>query len=618
MASSEEYASWIVANKEKRGTPEFDKVSQAYQLSRNTTPASQEVKIESKPDPDVSDQIMANPVTKFARGAAAPFMGLNQVILNAVSPERGKAFQEEYIDRPAAMEKRGEEGNSLVDNLVGGAAKLAGNVLSPIPLAAGKALPAAKTAFERIKQGILMGGGMAATAPVENAGDDYAEKKIADTGLGLAAGGVLPAGWEIAKLFGRGARNLAQPFLGGESLNKAAGRVANIVSGEKNDSVISALEKSKDIVPGSKLTAGQAATSANSAEFSALQDISSGVKPSLYYGPSGRQGEQEAARLSQIQQISGGADDTKLNAAKAIRTAVTGPLYASVEKSKAKVDARDVLSMVDGYLKKSSNEKAIQIPLDDIRKKLIASTKGKLINIENNPQALASLSKEIKAKMGAKTANGQPEYDVKVLTEIKKTLDDAIGKAEPAYKEARNLFKEKSIPINQMQVGKELEARLLNPSGKETSGSYLKSIDDSFRVLKDATGYSRYKDLSQVLKEKTPLATGVGKDLENDLVYKDLAQKGATAARGKIGEAEDSYKGVGILSTPVVIFNAIVNRLEGKTGKLSSDKLAETMRDPKEMARIMKAAKPFERQALVDAFMKHQGTAAGSMVAGER
>ena len=273
--------------------------------------------------------------------------------------------------------------------------------------------------------------------------------------------------------------------------------------------------------------------------------------------------------------------------------------------------------MVDGYLKKSVNEKAIQVPLDDIRKKLIASTKGKVINIENNPQALASLSKEIKAKMGAKTANGQPEYDVKVLTEIKKTLDQAIEKAEPAYAKARSLYKEKSIPINQMLVGKEIEKKLLNPSGKETAGSYLKSIDDSFKVLKDATGYSRYKDLSQVLKEKTPLAMGVGKDLENDLVYKDLAQKGATAARGKVGEVEDAYKGIGLLKTPVVIMNAIVNRLEGKAGKLTSDQLAVKMKDPKEMARIMKAAKPFERQALVDAFMKNQGTAAGSIAAGE-
>ena len=36
MATAEEYASWIVANKDKKGTPEFDKVSQAYQIARGS------------------------------------------------------------------------------------------------------------------------------------------------------------------------------------------------------------------------------------------------------------------------------------------------------------------------------------------------------------------------------------------------------------------------------------------------------------------------------------------------------------------------------------------------------------------------------------------------------
>jgi hypothetical protein len=38
MASSEEYAAWIVKNAEKRGTPEFETVAQAYKLSREDAP----------------------------------------------------------------------------------------------------------------------------------------------------------------------------------------------------------------------------------------------------------------------------------------------------------------------------------------------------------------------------------------------------------------------------------------------------------------------------------------------------------------------------------------------------------------------------------------------------
>lgn len=34
MATAEQYAQWIVANKDKKGTPEFDTVAKAYQLAK--------------------------------------------------------------------------------------------------------------------------------------------------------------------------------------------------------------------------------------------------------------------------------------------------------------------------------------------------------------------------------------------------------------------------------------------------------------------------------------------------------------------------------------------------------------------------------------------------------
>jgi hypothetical protein len=40
MASAAEYAAWIVANKDKKGTKEFETVSKAYQLAKQSTPAT--------------------------------------------------------------------------------------------------------------------------------------------------------------------------------------------------------------------------------------------------------------------------------------------------------------------------------------------------------------------------------------------------------------------------------------------------------------------------------------------------------------------------------------------------------------------------------------------------
>lgn len=40
MATSEQYAQWIVNNADKKGTPEFDTVAQAYQASKEQSNVS--------------------------------------------------------------------------------------------------------------------------------------------------------------------------------------------------------------------------------------------------------------------------------------------------------------------------------------------------------------------------------------------------------------------------------------------------------------------------------------------------------------------------------------------------------------------------------------------------
>jgi uncharacterized protein (DUF2342 family) len=43
MANAEAYARWIVENADKKGTPEFETVAQAYQAARAQQPAREEL-----------------------------------------------------------------------------------------------------------------------------------------------------------------------------------------------------------------------------------------------------------------------------------------------------------------------------------------------------------------------------------------------------------------------------------------------------------------------------------------------------------------------------------------------------------------------------------------------
>ena len=60
MATAEQYADWIVKNKDKQGTPEFNTVAEAYKIARTETKAPQ----------GVGFQNIINPIGGVISGAA--------------------------------------------------------------------------------------------------------------------------------------------------------------------------------------------------------------------------------------------------------------------------------------------------------------------------------------------------------------------------------------------------------------------------------------------------------------------------------------------------------------------------------------------------------------------
>lgn len=63
MATAEDYARWIIANQDKKGTPEFDTVSRAYVASKNLVKAN---------DQDPSALALESPGTQFEEAGANP------------------------------------------------------------------------------------------------------------------------------------------------------------------------------------------------------------------------------------------------------------------------------------------------------------------------------------------------------------------------------------------------------------------------------------------------------------------------------------------------------------------------------------------------------------------
>ena len=117
MATADEYAGWIVKNADKRGTPEFDTVAQAYQLAKSeeSTAAFQKQQAPLPQEPSIGQQVIGAIETVGALGSGATLgtlgtlagtlQGLSQQILSGKfgTPEAMRAVEKAAAEGAQAL-----------------------------------------------------------------------------------------------------------------------------------------------------------------------------------------------------------------------------------------------------------------------------------------------------------------------------------------------------------------------------------------------------------------------------------------------------------------------------------------------------------------------------------
>src|SRR3990167_957723 len=266
-----------------------------------------------------AEELAGNPLTRFALGAASPFLGAAQLGAEALGDKTGS----ETLRQLEEMKKRGmvanerlqseraakiaaaggfsqtptpqQDANRAPDGAPFDVSGLAGTVMSPAVLAAMK-IPAAASVLGRAGQGAAIGAGLGAASPVTSEGD-FASAKAAQIGTGALIGGLVPPAIDAVRAVGSKAIDILAPIFGG-SRQRAAKILADIV-GEKRPQVEAELSKPNVLVPGSQPTGAEAASAAGSTELSGLQrNVASQLQPSQY-SDIGK--AQEAARRASIQ-----------------------------------------------------------------------------------------------------------------------------------------------------------------------------------------------------------------------------------------------------------------------------------------------------------------------------
>ncbi len=502
----------------------------------------------------------------------AQFVNEKLAALNAMS-ERGRAAQ-------------GREGTDYWRQLgslgTGVATSLGGKTLA-------YGVPYATKYAGQLAQGIGLGGlfGLTSqdTSTTPRTPEAYLENQNVKGKAGAVAGGVMSG---LLAPLAKGAYNLIRPHLKGGEQAKG-GEFLVEAAGDRRAAIEAELAKKHPPYT----TAGQAATPAKSAEFSAVQDILADRKPSAFNDLT------NAAQAMRVQAVEKHIAKTpeRLAADIAKRTAKHDPLYAAVKAQGDVVDTSPVVAKIDAVLKDNPGNEQLVREFSKIRRRLF-SPDGVL---RTDAQHVSSLLDGLKTTL-AKEDN---KFITRNLLEVKEGLTKAI----PGYQAAQESFAKASGPINQMQYGQELLKELKPVLGEtERSVRFANARANAPRTIQRALENDFFEKESDFLTSKQiRVLDKVEAQLQRDALFKDLAKKGMPAANELVGEQLAPGKLPNPLMRAASLGHYAYNRLQGGLEKKTLNYLADVTQDPNATAALMRRVTPGQ-QAVIKALMERGAT----------
>jgi hypothetical protein len=423
--------------------------------------------------------------------------------------------------------------------------------------------------------------------------DRFGNRAVDNAMVGAGVGAFVPQAGGLYSLLSDKVGQVGNLFTeaGGRRI---ADKYVRGLSGKDNNIALSdALLKPKTYVAGSKPTASEVVSEMPSGTtLQAHQKIvaeESGGQ-SAKFGE--RTQEQIAARQNALGWAGTDADKQALITA---RTNAVKPLYEAVQQSNGSVDTTSVRNLLTHTIQTNALNKPLVAPLVEIVSDLGIAGKS----AETNPQRLKSLSDKIGGWMTDKKPDGSPAYDVKILREVKQRLDKQIGIAEPKYQEALDTFKALSTPINAMEIGQTLRDKLINATGMEKPGDYLRLLADEKRLLRKSIDFAGKGIDAYLTPKQLKSINDVALDLERNLASKNPLQK--TNIRGGLNVANETTLSLpNLLSRPAMMANYVLKSM-GKNIEPSIDAyFAKLYLNPVELGKVLASSPPNKRAIIND------------------
>ena len=432
---------------------------------------------------------------------------------------------------------------------------------------------------------------------------------LAQIGAGLAGALAVPATAGALAPVLNAAKNVIEPWVPaiGKSLSgqqSIMGRTANTAAGAAKGDIIPLLKDQKQIVPNSIPTAGEAAASAGSPEFSALQMKADKLNP---YAANERAQTQAVARNNSLGTFAGTPES--LDAAVANRTANANVNYGDAFQQAIKVDPQLAQIASNPYF-----EKALPTALD--------LAKAAKIDPKTNVTQFLHFIKVGIDKQVSKTGEGAlASMEKGAAQDLKAQLLDWLKTKNSPYENARQSFIADSAPINKMQVGQYLQDKLnapvtdLGTEAPQRAASYAQALRDAPTTIRNSGGRIVADTLPQAIgPQNAQTATNVGLDLARRAEMERLARLGAPALEGQLNVLPSKIPGAP-LNMAKSLANWALTGLSNKASDKSLAALGELMRnDPNELARLMEMAKPAQKANFLKILMSTGQAVPASMV----
>jgi len=534
MATSDEYAQWIVNNADKRGTPEFNTVAAAYQDSKQSTPVPKE------------NNALLEQVRGFSKAFGHHVMnlphGIAQGVENIVNagaqllPDNpaSRAINSTVTADNAAMAQREKDYQASTPDSTGAyAGAITGEVLpfmankiaAPLRAAgdyagnlaaknlsaatanlAAKNLSAATANLgSKIASGTTQGAIIGAAQPVTN--PDYWEGKGKQVGTSAVVGGALPAVTTALSGIYNAGKNVIEPLI---NPTATAARKLSDATGVDPQTLAQALKNPTEYVKGSMPTTAQVIATPEAVQLEkALRN-----NPDFTGKMENISNANNAARLEALNSVAGAPG--ALDQATAERAFKAKELY---QQAFSEYKPSSVTPELESQVSQLMQRPAMQSAINDA--KTLAKNEGLSLTDENSVQGLHYAKMSLDDKISNAIRSGDNNA-ARTLTDTKNKLLDVMGNLSPTYKKAMSTYADMSKPINTMEVGQQLQDKL-------TSGSLNSAGDPNIAFQNFRTSLAKALKGSEygINPEAKKTLQAIQDDLQRDTISNSLRFPGS-------------------------------------------------------------------------------------------